>query len=75
MIKEGGGRRRKFEVLVPSLRGALYAIRTINHFYEATEGNSKKLSRIMDIKEHLKTVLGTPLKTEENHRFLCLVNE
>jgi hypothetical protein len=54
-------------VLVPSLRGALYAIRTINHFYEATEGNSKKLPRIIDIKELKKIVLGTLLKTKENN--------
>jgi hypothetical protein len=44
----------KLELSVPTLSEALEVIRTLNRFYEATAGNSKKLSQIVDIEEHLE---------------------
>jgi hypothetical protein len=46
------GKRKKVVVPIPTLSEALYAIRTVNHFYDAAAGNKKKLSQIMDIEEY-----------------------
>jgi hypothetical protein len=44
----------KVELSIPTLSEALEAIKTVNSFYEATAGNSKKLSQILDIEERLE---------------------
>jgi hypothetical protein len=55
----------------PNMSEALEAIRIVNHFYEATAGNSKIVSQIMSTEGHLKkSILGKPQKTDENHGLL-----
>jgi hypothetical protein len=44
----------KVEVSIPTLSEALEAIKIINHFYKAVEGNSKILSQIIDTEQHLQ---------------------
>jgi hypothetical protein len=45
----------KVELSIPTLSEALEAIGIVNRFDEATAGNGKNLSQIVDIEEHLES--------------------